>query len=338
MKTVSVMLVALISALPCPGTVQAQTPVDRTVRALDSLGTVSYDHWRMSPDLKGGRPLDGDPTKPGFDDSKWDDLTLNQQVFPETCWIRREIVLPGRILGERVSGAVRLLVSVDDYGYMWIDGREKGYFPWDGDFELTKDGKPGQKFLIVIKAVNTGGPLRLIRVEIETESSKPLRESIRDLSTSLRVGQKLLSFDTYQTNSHKKVDPEIDRSAMDRAEKQRLFDVLQSLAPRVDVRALGSGDMEKFTASVAEVRKGLKPVGEFARRFTLWFDANAHIDAAWLWREGETVEVCRNTFTSVLDMMDARPDFTYTQSAAAYYDWMERLAPDVYRRISERVK
>ncbi len=57
------------------------------------------------------------------------------------------------------------------------------------------------------------------------------------------------------------------------------------------------------------------------------FDANAHIDAAWLWREGETVEVCKNTFTSVLNMMDARPDFTYTQSSAAYYDWMERLYP-----------
>jgi len=316
----------------------SQSAVDRAVRALDSLGTVSYDHWRISPDLKGGRDLGGDPTKPGFDDSGWDDLTLNQRVFPETSWIRKTIVLPDRILGKPVSGPVRLLVSVDDYGYMWVDGRELGYFPWDGEFELTADARPGQKFLIAIKAVNTGGPLRLIRAEIETDDSKPLRTSIRDLTTSLRVGQKLVGFDTYQTNSHKKIDPGTDRSAMDRGEKTRLNELLQGLAARIDVDALAAGDIEKYSASVAAVREGLKPVGEFAKRFTLWFDANAHIDAAWLWREGETVEVCRNTFTSVLNMMDARPDFTYTQSAAAYYDWMERLAPDVYKRIAARVK
>ena len=68
------------------------------------------------------------------------------------------------------------------------------------------------------------------------------------------------------------------------------------------------------------------------------FDANAHIDAAWLWRDKETVEVCKNTFTSVLNMMDARPDFSYTQSAAVYYDWMEQKYPDVFKRIKQRVK
>jgi len=334
----STLLLTLLFQFPAAVGLHGQTPVDRTVRALDSLGTVSYDHWRISPDLKGGTAIDGDPAQPGFDDSGWDDLTLNQRVFPETSWIRREIVLPEKILGQTVSGPVRLLVSVDDYGYMWVNGRDLGYFPWDGEFELTKDARPGQKFVVAIKAVNTGGPLRLIRAEIETDFSAPLRESIRDLATSLRVGQKLLGFDTYQTNSHQRIDPGVDKSGMDRNEKTRLNDLLQSLSARIDVEALASGDVEKFSASVAGVREGLKPVGEFAKRFTLWFDANAHIDAAWLWREGETVEVCRNTFTSVLDMMDARPDFTYTQSAAAYYDWMERLAPDVFKRIEARVK
>jgi alpha-mannosidase len=70
----------------------------------------------------------------------------------------------------------------------------------------------------------------------------------------------------------------------------------------------------------------------------LYFDANAHIDAAWLWRDKETIEVCKNTFSSVFNMMAARPEFTYTQSSAAYYDWMERLYPDVFRGIQQRVK
>jgi alpha-mannosidase len=78
-------------------------------------------------------------------------------------------------------------------------------------------------------------------------------------------------------------------------------------------------------------------VADFAKTFTLYFDANAHIDAAWLWRKAETKEVVKNTFASVLNMMRARPDFTYTQSAAAYYQWVATSYPDLFQGIKERV-
>jgi alpha-mannosidase len=32
----------------------------------------------------------------------------------------------------------------------------------------------------------------------------------------------------------------------------------------------------------------------------------------------------------VMNLMAALPDFTYTQSSAAYYDWVERLHPDLF--------
>ncbi|MBI4810162.1 MAG: alpha-mannosidase, partial [Ignavibacteriales bacterium] len=317
-------------------TLFAQSNVDNLVQTLDSLCAVSFNDWRASSDLK--QPISGDPTKSGFDDSKWTSIKLNQRLTLDSCWIRKEIVLPRQILGQPVSGTIKLSVSVDDYGYLWVNGEGKGYFPWDGEFELTKDAKPGQKFVIAIKAINTGGPLRLIRAEIESEKSKEVNRLVKDFSTSLRVGQKLLSFDTYQTNARRKQDPGIDKSVMDREEKIRLNNLLQKLADEVDVRSLALGSLEKFVASLDKVRPQLKPVGDFAKRYTLFFDANAHIDAAWLWRERETIEVCKNTFTSVLNMMDSRPDFTYTQSSAAYYDWMEQLYPDVFKRMIPRVK
>ncbi|MGA2624054.1 MAG: glycoside hydrolase family 38 C-terminal domain-containing protein [Bacteroidota bacterium] len=315
----------------------AQTRVDGLVKAIDSLATVTFDNWRVSPDLKGGRKVKGDPTKYGYDDSKWDTLRIGQWIYPDSCWLRKEIALPENILGQPVSGSVRFVVTVDDYGYLWVNGDSKGYFPWDGEFELTKNAHPGEKFLIAIKAINTGGPLRLLRASIENESIKPLREMIHDFSLSLRVGQKLLSFDTYQTSSNKKVDPGTDKSTMDKAEKTRLGNLLQDLASRVDIEALRSGQLEKFQHSLADVRSQLKPIGEFAKRFTLYFDANAHIDAAWLWRDKETIEVCKNTFASVLHMMDVSPEFTYTQSSAAYYDWMEQFYPDIFKGIQKRI-
>ena len=315
----------------------SQTNVDRLVKALDSLTLSSFNDWKVSPDLKTFRPS-GDPTQQGFDDSGWATLQLNQNIYPDSCWIRKEIVLPSRILGKPISGPMKFLVSVDDYGYLWVNGVDKGHFPWDGEFELTASARPGEKFLIAIKAINTGGPLRLIRAQIASEEFKGLRTTIENLSLSLRVGQKLLSFDTYQTSSNRRVDPGSDKSTIDRAEKQRLTDLLQATAAALDLRPLIDGPVEKFQASLAEVRTRLKPVDVYAKRFTLYFNSNAHIDAAWLWRMNETIEVCKNTFASVLNMFNARPDFTYTQSSAAYYDWMEQLYPDLYGRIKERIK
>lgn len=321
-----------------PVYLSAQTPVDNLVRAIDSISTMSFDAWKISPDLKSLRGIAGDPSQPGFDDSQWDVLNLRQSVYPDSCWLRKTITLPDSYLGNPVSGPVTLFVSVDDYGYLWVNGESKGHFPWDGEFEITKDARPGQTFSIAIKAINTGGPLRLLRAEARTGSGSALRSTLADFSLSLRVGQKLLGFDTYQTNARMKEDPKIDKSRHGRKQKQRLFDLLQKLAGSIDPLMLREGNVEGFMASVADVRSKLTPIKEFVKQYTLFFDANAHIDAAWLWREKETIEVCKNTFTSVFNMMDSRPDFTYTQSAAAYYDWMERLYPDVFAGIQRRVK
>jgi alpha-mannosidase len=176
------------------------------------------------------------------------------------------------------------------------------------------------------------------RAELFLERAQAMRQQLEDLILSLRAGQKLLSFDTYQTNARNKVDPGIDKSAIDKAERTRLNNLLQTLASQIDVAALADGSIDKFTASVDAVRAKLGPIRDFAQQFTLYFDANAHIDAAWLWRDKETVEVVKNTFSSVLKMMNERPDFTYTQSTAAYYDWMERLHPDLFKGIQHRVK
>jgi len=320
------------------GILHAQTNVDRLVRSLDSLSTVSFDHWRVSADLKTAGALQDQPTKAGFDDGRWDTLRIGQRIYPDSCWIRREIVLPREVLGKPISGRVRFLVSVDDYGYMWINGESRGHFPWNGEFLLTENAKPGETFLVAIKAINTGGPLRLLRAEIQTDELRPIRELLSDFSLSLRVGQKLLSFDTYQTNASQRVDPGIDKSELNKEEKIRLNNLLQNLATQIDLDALRRGSLDAFMTSVEGVRKNVKPIAEYARQFTLYFASNAHIDAAWLWREKETIEVCKNTFSSVLNMMEARPDFTYTQSSAVYYDWMEKLYPELFSRIKQRVR
>ena len=57
---------------------------------------------------------------------------------------------------------------------------------------------------------------------------------------------------------------------------------------------------------------------------TFHLTGNSHIDAAWLWPWTETVDVVKRTFGTALQLMYEYPDYTYTQSAAAYNEWMAR--------------
>ena len=312
--------------------------VDIISKKLTFLSSFSYDDWKKSPNLSKGTIIEGDPVSINFDDSKWETLSINQSVTDDSCWLRKEIVLPEQMLGHPVKGKIKLLLSVDDYGYLWINGESKGYFPWDGEFVLTEDAKPKEKFLVVIKAINTGGPLRLLRAELDMGIVTPLREEIQDLALSLKTGQKLLSFDTYQTNATVTFDPGTDKSTVDKNEKIKLNKLLQQEVLKINTDALGNGDILRYRQSAESVEKALKPVADYSKKFTLFFDSNAHIDAAWLWRDLETKLICRNTFSSVLHIMNEKPKFTYTQSAAQYYKWMQDLYPDVYNEIKARIK
>lgn len=339
MKTLTYLFVVLLIVAPFSLTdAQTNTNVDKITSELDSLVSTTFiDNWKVSPDLS-TTVFNGYPTSLDFDDSKWDNEKLGNEIDLDSCWIRKVVMLPDSIFGKPMQGKISLLVTLDNYGYMWINGEDKGYFAYGKEFLLSNDAKPGMKFVVAIKAVNGGAMIHLLRAELRSDIISELPDMMRDLALSFRVGQKTLSFDTYQTNARLKVDPHIDKSKMNHDEKVRLNDLLQKLAGEVDVEALKSGNETKFVASVNEVRPQLQPISEFVKQFTLYLVSNAHIDAAWLWRYIETIQVCRNTFASVLHMMDARPDLTYAQSAAAYYNWMEENYPDVFNGIKQRVK
>jgi hypothetical protein len=175
MKMLTVVTLAVL--LPC--TLFGQSSVDKLVAQLESVSKGALDNWRYSADFS------TDPTRQGFDDSKWATLAIDQHLTLDSCWIRKEVTLPERMAGQATSGTVRFLVTVDDYGYLFVNGEDRGYFPWDGEFDLTKHAQPGQKFLLVIKAINTGGPLRLLRAQIVPGSDNPLAKTVEDFALGL---------------------------------------------------------------------------------------------------------------------------------------------------------
>jgi len=260
------------------------------------------------------------------DFSSWKPYRMRERITKEGVWFKGTVTLPEKFLGYNISGCrIFLNLELDDAGLVWINGEAKGRFEWNGKYVLTEHAEPGKEYVIFIKGINYGGPLRLLKAELEIEKAKEFVGKIRDIILAFKTAKKLLSFDTYQTAAWIKYDPKIDRSPVSKERRLKLRKILDKGANLVNIAALKKGNRGLFLSSLEDAFRELKPVKKFVKEYTIELIGNAHIDAAWLWRKRETIEVCKNTFSNVIKLMEIYPNFTYAQSSAHYYEWMETL-------------
>jgi alpha-mannosidase len=77
---------------------------------------------------------------------------------------------------------------------------------------------------------------------------------------------------------------------------------------------------------------------ESPRDKTIHMIGHGHIDPTWLWRWTEGFEEIRATFRSALARMDESPEFKFTASSACFYAWVQKVDPELFARIQERVR
>src|SRR6185437_2134535 len=106
----------------------------------------------------------------------------------------------------------------------------------------------------------------------------------------------------------------------------------------VDIAALDKHNQPAFDASLKTAHGELEALRPLLSKATFHLDGNAHIDAAWLWPWTETVDVVKRTFSTALQLMYEYPGYTFTQSAAAYNEWMAQKYPDMNDEIKQRIK
>jgi len=99
-------------------------------------------------------------------------------------------------------------------------------------------------------------------------------------------------------------------------------------------------DPDDVAGSAAAARETLAPLlaspaASSAHRIVAV--GHAHIDSAWLWPLRETVRKCARTFSNVLALMDADPDFVFACSSAQQYAWMKQFYPELFDRIRKKV-
>lgn len=119
--------------------------------------------------------------------------------------------------------------------------------------------------------------------------------------------------------------------------QDRLLTALDAAFVRLDTR---DPLEEEFRASVrpalAELRTQIDAAGPPTDE-TLWAIGHAHMDVAYLWPVSQIRQKNGRTYSNVLRLMEAHPDFHFSHSQPQLYAYTEEDFPDIFDSIRDRV-
>ena len=287
--------------------------VTDTLATLDSLPA---QEWRFhAGDVAHGEA-------PDLDDSSWQTVQPKTKAPTEAVWYRRAIEVPKNLHGYDLTGA-RVWFRFRAYAngpmpqIIYFNGRRVAMGDDLEPIVLFDDAKPGDKVLVAVKLLPTVDEKRFASVDarVEFAASRPNPDDLRKelLSSSALI-------------------PSLDKEpAGDEA-------TLAKAADAVDLQALTSADQKKFDSSLRSAQQTLEALRPTLQQANYNLTGNSHIDAAWLWPWTETVDAVKRTFGTAAQLMSEYPNYTYTQSAAVYSQWMADKYPELNAQIKQRIQ
>jgi len=314
--------VALVSYI-YPATAQQPSAISTLHKPildrLESLCTVPLPNWRVHNDV--AHP------EASIDDSSWD-IAQPGQSWKGVRVLRRWIQVPDKVNGYAIQGArlkldLRFRFPLNNTWPVAISVFSNGSLAHRGDEDmqepilLAENAQPLQKFQIAIRVVTGDIETQFQRAQLLIEAA-PGRPDPMMLRTEIVAAQPMIA--AYKDGQ---------------AERQQALD---AAIKAINFSLLDRNDQAGFDASLQKSQAQLQALQPWLRQFTIRAIGNSHIDMAWLWPWTETVEIVRNTFQSVLDLMREYPDLKFTMSSARTYEWMQEKYPDLFRQIQERVK
>lgn len=119
--------------------------------------------------------------------------------------------------------------------------------------------------------------------------------------------------------------------------KGHLYNALDEAFKVLDTgEPLGEMFYRSVPAAHEALRTGISKAGP-ALDVAIVASGHAHIDVAWLWTLAQTRRKAGRTFHTVLRLMEAFPDFHFTQSQPQLYDYIQQDYPGVFEAIKTRV-
>jgi alpha-mannosidase len=327
MRTILCLTATLASLCPLPAqegarTYQFSEQGQAVLQRLGTLNSIATRDWQYHE----GPVPNGE--SPALSTADWKTVSIPFVAPRQEVWLRRWVEVPKTLNGYDLTGArlsFQIEVGGDGPGHGYL--HETIYFNGDRIAEgthlykqvLLASAKPGDKVLIAIRMPETADRKHLDHVGIEVSpQGRPDPEVLR---TELISAAELL--------------PVITRDATALASQEKTLD---AAARAVNLSALDRNDQQAFDASLKEAQASLETLRPVLQKDFVQMTGNAHIDAAWLWTASEGVDQVHFTFTNALQMMREYPAYTFSQSTAQYYEWMEQKFPSLFAEIQKRVK
>ena len=296
------------------------------IARLSAISHLPDGTWKMhSGDLAHGEAIK-------LDESSWQSITPRSEAPNDALWFRQTYTVPVTLSGYDLTGSrIWFQFHAEANGPMpeilYFNGRRVAMGDDLEPVVLFDEAKPGDKVTVAIKLLHTVDKktFRGATLRIEFPESRPNPEDLRVefLSAALLVPS-LAPKDTSQLTTLNDSIRAVDLSALDAA-----------AAPDAAARAQAQQKFDSSLRAAHQKLEALKPLLETA---TFHLTGNSHIDAAWLWPWTETVDVVKRTFGTALQLMYEYPQYTYTQSAAQYNEWMAQKYPDLNAEIAQRIK
>lgn len=158
---------------------------------------------------------------------------------------------------------------------------------------------------------------------------KKANDLIADLARSLRAGCHLLSTSNRRDNLYVRGEVDINKSKLTDEERVAFTECLVDTANFV-VRAVRD---DSYLSKLEAALGMLRPVADYAKRFTVYFIGHSHIDLAWKWRYPETIECMKGTFETQLGLMERCPEYVYVETSAVLWRDMRDKYPELWQRI-----
>jgi alpha-mannosidase len=298
----------IVAALPAP----THAVIDR----LSSLHELPDGVWKQhSGDLAHGEAV-------ALDQSGWTAIKPGEKASNDAIWLRQTFTVPKTLNGYDLTGA-RIWFQIHVYAngpmpeILYFNGRRVALGDDLEPVVLFDAARPGETVVVAVKLLHTVDQknFRGATMKIDFPESRPNPEDLwkEFLSAALLV------------------------PALAPNDPAKLA-TLTSAIEAVDLKALDASDQTKFDASLRTARTKLDELKPLLQQVMLHLTGNSHIDAAWLWPWTETVDVVKRTFSTALQLMYEYPHYTYSQSAAAFSEWMADKYPDINAEIARRIK
>ena len=291
---------------------QARMVIER----LSSLSELPDGAWKMHA----GDTAHGEDVN--LDESTWQPVSMGAKAANEAVWFRQTYQVPETLKGYDLTGArIWFQFHANGNGPMpqiiYFNGRRVALGEDLEPVVLFDSARPGDKVTVAVKLLHTVDTktFRGATLRIDFREGRPNPEDLcQELLSAAQLVPSLAPGDAAKMGT------------------------LLSAIGAIDLGAMDAHDQAKIDASLKAARAQLEALKPLLQQATYHLDGNGHIDAAWLWPWTETVDVVKRTFGTALQLMYEYPGYTYSQSAAAYNEWLAQKYPEMNSEIAQRVK